>query len=154
MPAAAVAVLAVARGSPRSGAARRVRVGCAAAGVSARRRRGSASASQARHWPTTSSVPSKKAVAAGMALDLAAGGLGNAAGLDQHDGLDRQFMLGGHVAANRLENAAPARACWRRSISCTMTSRSRPPPSTANAAPQPGRSRGWLLPTVSSMSCG
>ncbi len=41
---------------------------------------------------------------AGVALDLAAGGLGNAAGLDQHDGFDVQFVLGGDFAANGLEH--------------------------------------------------
>ena len=36
-----------------------------------------------------------------MPLDFAAGGLGNAAGLEQHDGGDGQFEVGGDALANR-----------------------------------------------------
>ena len=46
----------------------------------------------------------EKIVAAGVALDLAARGFGDAAGLDEHDGIDRQFVFGGDGAADGLEN--------------------------------------------------
>ena len=42
---------------------------------------------------------------AGVALDLAAGGLGNAAGLEQHDGRDGQLEVGGDALANRGDDA-------------------------------------------------
>jgi len=41
---------------------------------------------------------------------------------------------------------------YRRSTSCTTTSRSSSPPSTANATPLPGRKASWLFSTVLSIS--
>ena len=41
---------------------------------------------------------------AGVALNLAAGGLGNAAGFDEHDRIDLQFVLAAHVSTDGLEN--------------------------------------------------
>ena len=97
----------------------------------------------------------EEAVAAGVALDLAAGGLGNAAGLDQHDRVDGQFVLGGDAAADGVEDRGRDSPCWRRSISCTTTSslaavdldgkrRRRSPAAAADGS----------CSTVSSMSCG
>ena len=76
----------------------------------------------------TSSVPSRYAAAAGVPLDLAAGGLGNAAGLDQHDGVDapvraRRRRRGGW--RRRPRRGVPA--CGARSPGRRPAARGRPP---------------------------
>ena len=47
------------------------------------------------------------------------------------------LVLGGHVAADRLEHLRRPPRRWRRSTSWTITSRCSAPSSTVNAAPQP-----------------
>ena len=63
----------------------------------------SCAASAARHSPTIVERAGQIAVAAGMPLDLAAGGLRHAAGPDQHDRVQGQFVFAGHRAANRRQ---------------------------------------------------
>ena len=102
------------------------------------------------------SVPARKPLAAGVPLDLAAGRLGNAAGLEQHDGVDTASSCS---AATRLRMAAMTRlevdVCGRRSTSGTTTSRSRP--CSLDGERRAGACAAacsWLCSTVSSMSCG
>jgi len=85
----------------------------------------------------------QETLAARVPFDLAAGSLGDAAGLDQRDRFDRQFVFGRDVATRRIASKTLAMSrWWRRSTSWTTTRRSAPSTSIAKAAPLSGRSRG------------
>src|SRR5690606_19332403 len=92
--------------------------------------------------------------AAGVALDLPAGRLGDGARPDQDDGVDRQ-SVGVAEGAGATSVSFAASPAVSGDVSATRTARSpSAPASTANAAVQPGRRAGWAVSAVSSRSCG